>query len=65
MHLGINITLSEFTKVFGSSDGFPNSPLNENFTIDSGVNQTVPSCYTILSNNCLTISSNSCLEIEL
>lgn len=63
MHLGINITLSEFIKVLG--DSFPSSPLNQDFTIDSGVNQKVPSCYTILSNNCLTISSNSCLEIEL
>ena len=62
MHLGINITLAQFTKVISS--GFPFSPLTDDYTIDSGINQEVPSCFIINSNVCLTISSNSCLEIK-
>mgnify|MGYP000182550967 CR=1 FL=1 len=65
MHLGINITLSEFTKVLISASGlFPNSPLTEDFTIEGGVNQLAPSCYTINSGVCLTITTNSCFEVN-
>jgi len=60
MHLGINITLAQFTKVISGLF----SPLTSNFTITSGVNQEVDSCFVINSDVCLTISSNSCLEIK-
>mgnify|MGYP001626710204 CR=1 FL=1 len=60
MHLGINITLAQFTKVISGLF----SPLTDNYTIDSGVNQEVASCFVINSDVCLTISSNACLEIK-
>ena len=61
MHLGINITLAQFIKVISNA---LSSPLTNDYTIDSGINQEVPSCFIINSNVCLTISSNSCLEIK-
>ena len=63
MHLGINITLAQFTKVISNALSLV-SPLTDDYTIDSGINQEVPSCFIINSNVCLTISSNSCLEIK-